>query len=244
MSNLILSSNPTDGNPEFQMFQFGELQVRARLDESGNPQIIASDVCKALGLSGTNKALKGLPDDEKGTTKVRTPGGIQDVLYVTEAGLYRLIFRSNKRGAETFRKWVFSEVLPALRKHGSYSLAPRTPLEALKQIVASLEWQERQIIELHEQQAQQAIDIEEINARLNDADFYTVLQWCKKQRLQHTIALRQMWGKAATELSAARNIEIKEVIEGPYPVGRYHKDVLRAVCVPRSKTHGQLPLPE
>ncbi len=63
-----------------------------------------------------------MPDDEKGAETFRTLGGDQSMICVTESGLYRLIFRSNKPEAEKFRRWVFNKVLPTIRKTGSYNL--------------------------------------------------------------------------------------------------------------------------
>jgi len=102
-------------------FYFQSSEVRTVAIEN-NPWFVAKDVCDVLDLSDTNKALRGLDDDEKGTNKVRTLGGVQEMLVVSESGLYTLIIRSNKPQAKPFRKWVTAEVLPAIRKTGSYSL--------------------------------------------------------------------------------------------------------------------------
>lgn len=86
---------------------------------------VAKDVCDALGLYDVSKACSRLDDDEKGTNKVLTLGGEQSMLTVNESGLYNLIFTSNKPDAKAFRKWVTSEVLPAIRKTGKYEVKPR-----------------------------------------------------------------------------------------------------------------------
>ena len=76
-----------------------------------------------FGLCYSRKALSDhLDADEKGVTKCDTPGGMQDMTIVSESGLYTLIMRSNKPEAKRFRKWVTSEVLPSIRKTGSYSV--------------------------------------------------------------------------------------------------------------------------
>jgi len=102
-------------------FEFEEKQVRF-VGTADKPEWIAQDVCDALELSDVSKALKDFRGIEKGTTIVRTLGGNQEMLTVTEPGLYRLIFKSRKPVAERFRCWVFDEVLPTIRKTGSYSL--------------------------------------------------------------------------------------------------------------------------
>ena len=108
------------------VFSFEEKEVRF-VGIAEKPEWVAADVCTCLQLSDTSKALETLEPDEKGTKNVRTPGGEQEMLTVTEPGLYRLIFKSRKPVAKRFQRWVFHEVLPAIRKTGSYSLHPSQP---------------------------------------------------------------------------------------------------------------------
>ena len=94
--------------------------IRTMLDQSGDPWFVAKDVCAILEHSNTSKAVLGLEEDEKGITKGYTLGGEQEIIIINESGLYNLIFRSNQPQAKAFRKWVTSEVLPAIRKQGFY----------------------------------------------------------------------------------------------------------------------------
>ena len=84
-----------------------------------NPLWIATDVCAALELREPNP-WRHLPDDCKGKVNSLTLGGWQKVVTVNESGLYRLIARSRVPAAETFRRWLFGEVLPSIRRHGCY----------------------------------------------------------------------------------------------------------------------------
>ena len=86
------------------------------------PWFVAKDVCSILQLSDTSKALIKLDDDEKLTRKIFGLGQSRSMWLVNESGLYNLIFRSNKPEAKTFRKWVTSEVLPAIRRKGGYEV--------------------------------------------------------------------------------------------------------------------------
>lgn len=107
---------------ELQVFKNEELgSIRVFPDENGEPWFIARDVCDALGLDASTP--RRLDDDEKGRTKVPTPGGPQTMITVNESGLYTLMVRSNKESVKPFRKWVTSEVLPAIRKTGGYMVA-------------------------------------------------------------------------------------------------------------------------
>jgi prophage antirepressor-like protein len=104
-------------------FSFGTHAVRV-IQQDGKPWFIASDVAHALGYSSPKDAAEHLDADEKGSAITRTPGGDQRVTIINESGLYALVLRSRKPEARKFAKWVTSEVLPAIRKTGSYSTQP------------------------------------------------------------------------------------------------------------------------
>lgn len=90
------------------------------------PWFVADDVCKAMTISRTQ--IRRLDADEKGVRSIHTLGGQQDMAIVNESGLYSLILGSRKPEAKKFKKWVTSEVLPAIRKTGSYSAQPIPPV--------------------------------------------------------------------------------------------------------------------
>lgn len=81
---------------------------------------MATDVCEALTVSNVSDAVGRLDDDERGVGTVDTPGGAQEQTIINESGLYSLILTSRKPAAKAFKKWVTSEVLPSIRKTGSY----------------------------------------------------------------------------------------------------------------------------
>ena len=99
-------------NPEFGA-------VRSILID-GDPWFVAADVCKALEIEKTNRALSRLDDDEKGAHSVSTPGGRQRMSIISESGLYSLILGSRKPEARAFKRWITHEVIPSIRKHGAY----------------------------------------------------------------------------------------------------------------------------
>lgn len=114
---------------ELDIFNFSESIVRVALDENGDTWFVAMDVCNAIGV-GTEQTRR-LDDDEKGLHTMQTPGGEQNVVVINESGLYSLILTSRKPEAKKFKKWVTSEVLPSIRKTGSYAV-PQNYSEALK----------------------------------------------------------------------------------------------------------------
>lgn len=99
--------------------QFGTIRVT---EADGQFWFCAKDICDALELDNVSMALQKLDEDERGMKIFDTPGGPQEMLVVKESGLYALILRSNKPQARAFRKWVTNEVLPALRRTGSYEV--------------------------------------------------------------------------------------------------------------------------
>ena len=107
-------------------FSFENFPVRA-INRNGDIWFVAADVCAVLSLTNITMALKSLDDDEAALSivEVRSENGVvqkREVNIINESGLYALILRSRKPEAKRFRKWVTSEVLPAIRKTGSYSL--------------------------------------------------------------------------------------------------------------------------
>lgn len=106
---------------ELQIFkseEFGEVRTILINEE---PWFVGKDVATSLGYSNTRDALMAhVEEEDKGVVKCDTPGGKQDMVAVNESGLYALIFGSKLESAKRFKRWVTSEVLPSIRKHGGY----------------------------------------------------------------------------------------------------------------------------
>ena len=125
---------------EIVAFNFNGADVRT-LTKDGNPWWVAKDVCDVLGLSNITEALAGLDRDELTSVMLKSGGQGREMKIINEAGLYSLILRSRKPEARTFKRWITHEVLPTLRKTGSYT-APETKkamtAEMLKQVRLSV----------------------------------------------------------------------------------------------------------
>ncbi|WP_406706249.1 Bro-N domain-containing protein [Sodalis sp.] len=91
------------------------------------PWFVASDVCDALSIVNTARALSRLDEDEKDIHSMNTLGGEQKLSTINESGLYSLILTSRKAEARKFKKWVTSEVLPTIRKTGKYEHPTHKP---------------------------------------------------------------------------------------------------------------------
>ena len=105
-------------------FTYGTRRVRTAVGADGEPRFIAADVAAVLGYRMASDMTRRLDDDEKGTREVRTPGGPQAMTVISEAGLYTAILGSRTTAAQAFKRWVTHEVLPEIRRTGSYQARP------------------------------------------------------------------------------------------------------------------------
>jgi prophage antirepressor-like protein len=92
------------------------------IEIDGEPWFIAADVCAMLDIKNVSDAVSTLDDDEKLVSVIPRSGQNRPTLLINESGLYNLIFRSKKPSAKEFRKWVTKEVIPAIRKTGSFGI--------------------------------------------------------------------------------------------------------------------------
>ena len=135
-------------NNEIQIFkseQFGEIRTAGTADE---PMFCAADICRALGYNNGRDAI-ARHCDEGDVAKHDTPttSGVQTMTYVNESGLYALIFGSKLSTAKQFKKWVTSEVLPTIRKTGSYNIQQMSRKELAMMIVKAEEEKEALMLE-------------------------------------------------------------------------------------------------
>jgi anti-repressor protein len=163
---------------ELQIFKNAEFGSIRTLTINGEPYFVGRDVAEILGYSNSRKALADHVDEEdKGVTKCDTLGGTQEMTVINESGLYSLIFGSKLPTARRFKRWVTSEVLPTIRRHGVYAVDevlanPDTLIEALLQLKA-----EREINQaLKETVAVQNQQIVEMKPK---ASYYDVVLNCK-----------------------------------------------------------------
>ncbi len=111
----------TENKNEIMLFEHDEFGKVRTLVIDGEPWFVAKDITDILKYSNSRKAVIDHVDDEdKGVTKCYTLGGMQDLTVINESGLYCLVLSSKMPEAKKFRRWVSTEVLPSLRKHGAY----------------------------------------------------------------------------------------------------------------------------
>ena len=115
MNNLQIFNNP----------EFGDIRT-VKID--GEPWFVGKDIAEALGYEKPTDAVRKRVDyEDRGSSKMETPSGKQDMTIINESGLYSLILSSKLPNARKFKRWVTSEVLPAIRKTGHYETPGYTP---------------------------------------------------------------------------------------------------------------------
>jgi prophage antirepressor-like protein len=117
----VLEANPVAGDSDVTLFEFERMVVRVVFID-GNPWWVAKDVCDILSLGNVTEALRGLDEDELTSVILKSGGQSREMKVINEPGLYSLILRSRKPEAKRFKRWVTHELLPTIRKTGSYAL--------------------------------------------------------------------------------------------------------------------------
>lgn len=116
-------------------FTYEDNSIRV-VEKDGDPWFVAKDVCDFFGVTNRNRVMQNIADEDKGGTRLSTPGGDQTLTTINESGLYSLLFALNPNNARglseeernakyervhNFKRWVTHEVLPAIRRHGMYA---------------------------------------------------------------------------------------------------------------------------
>jgi len=137
---------------ELQIFENVEFGIIRSMNIKGEPWFVGKDVAGVLGYKETAKVIREHVDiDDRGVSVLDTPGGKQEMVIINESGVYALVFGSKLPAAKRFKRWVTSEVLPAIRKTGKFE-KPQTLAEQMAQGLFAaqklLEAKDRQIEEM------------------------------------------------------------------------------------------------
>jgi prophage antirepressor-like protein len=166
MGSILSLQNDASG-AGLMPFHFEGVQVRIVTDDDGSPWFVAQDACTALGIS--TDQTRRLDEDEKGLRLIQTPSGAQQMVVVNEPGLYSLVLGSRKPSAKAFKRWIRHEVLPAIRKTGSYSMAPAFEVPKTFAAALRLAAEQQETIEVQAAQIEAAKPSVEFVERYADA---------------------------------------------------------------------------
>lgn len=147
---------------EVQVWNYEGAEVRT-VQIDGEPWFVLTDICRELDLANPTMVAKKLDNDERTKFDLGRQG---ETTVVNESGLYTVILRSDKPQAKPFRKWVTSEVLPSIRKHGSYSVQSQfANLSPQLQVLIQMETRQKQI---EARQAEQATALAGLEQKLQN----------------------------------------------------------------------------
>jgi len=117
----VINNNKEGNNKILKVFNFDNKNIRT-IGTCDNPWFVVKDICDILDLKKIDSAIRNIPKKWKGSQVLSTPGGLQEVTIINEPAVYKLIMRSNKPNAEKFQEFVCEEILPSIRKTGSYTI--------------------------------------------------------------------------------------------------------------------------
>jgi prophage antirepressor-like protein len=181
----------------FENKKFGKIRTTIK---DGEPWFVLKDICESLEIGNSRMVSERLEYDEKGVSIIDTLGGKQEMSIVSESGLYKVIFQSRKENALKFQSWVTKEVIPQIRKTGSYSIAPKNLKEALYLAYK----QQEEIEKLNE--TNECLEI----ALNTSIKFYTATQYNKKFKMNWNMKKYQKIGMQMTAYCSANRIEIRK----------------------------------
>ena len=218
----------------FNSDQFGEVRTVTIDDE---PWFVAADVCRALEIGNSRMATDRLDDDEKAAVSLTdtSSNGVtqqREMTVINEPGLYSLVLGSRKPEARAFKRWITHEVIPALRKTGTYSLKPMSQLEIAKISLDMLIEQEKRLDSLEQENESTREQIKELNAKIATRvqDSYSVAGYASLRGIKLDVSRANMLGREATRLSQKYGYEISKTPDPRFgTVNVYHTDVLKAV---------------
>jgi len=228
---------PTEITPIFT-FQHQQVRVAGTPDK---PLFCAADVCEILGIDNSRDAIASLDADEK-ITVANSDGnpraGIPHQLaFVTESGLYTLIFKSRKQEAKTFRKWVTAEVLPAIRRTGGYQTpSPAgggSALDHAEALIKAMREQENRLARV------EALAIQANSFNSANTNFYTVRGYTNILGIRLSLSDAKSIGKQASEFCRSHGIRTGRARDELFgEVNSYPAEVLEEIFKPAAGHNG------
>ena len=220
-----------------EIFKNENFEVRVAVDENNEPLFCLSDVCKVLGLTTPAKVANSIKSEfelgELNSYSFDTGYGVKEFTMITESQLYFVLMRSNKPNAKPFRMFVNKEVLPSIRKTGSYTQKPLNSIDYLQMQLNLMKEQDRKIHELEDKtdeihKEQLKAKHNNINRLLSNDRYMTIIAFMNlysiSQKGHHIPSL----GKKAKKLSIEQGAFMGAVIDPRYGrVNTYDVEILK-----------------
>ncbi len=216
----------------------------------GEPWFVAQDIAEVLEYVNSRMMLNVVPKRHKGVSEIDTLGGPQKLQIISEPGFYCLLLKSGKPKAKKFEKWVISEVLPSIRKTGTYTVSsiPKTKAQQLLENAQLLVEFEARQIELEKQQLQLYLETRDIKLKQNEhaeifktlvaktdsyeegVDYFSIIAFANYIDFPVDLQTAQQLGKKASKLSEEKGIMTGKIKDQRYgSVKTYHISVLKEV---------------
>lgn len=194
----------------FKNESFGEVRVAGT---SEKPLFCLADVCRILEIKNVSDCKSRLDQGGIVLTDTPTNGGIQQLVFINEKNLYKVIMRSDKPQAEPFQDWVCGEVLPSIRKTGSYSTEKLlSPSELILKLAQMNVENERKMKALEEKQTRLESEIEEIKQRTTtDLHQSTIVAYVSRNNIKLDVKRYGAMGRKASTLCKKRNIAVTKI---------------------------------
>ena len=204
---------------EMKLFENPEFGAIRTVEVGGEPWLVGKDVAQALGYSDTSDALKRHVDPEdKLTRRVADSGQSREMYIINESGLYSLVLSSKLPGAKKFKRWVTSEVLPSIRKHGAYMTS-----DTIDKMINSPEFGIKLLTALRdEQDKRKALETELDRSK----EWYSIKRVANLNGVSHK---KFDWRKLKSE-SSNMGYEVRKIFDANYgEVNTYHMRVWEKV---------------
>lgn len=230
----------------FENSSFGSVRVVMR---DGEPLFVAKDVASGIGHSDTSAMCKLCRDKDicvKSASSFSSDDlselGNRPITLISESGLYRILAKCSLPKCEPFERWVFDEVLPSIRKTGSYSMAPKSYAEALRALAAEVEAKEKAQLALEAEKEQHAKDnqdwcngfdiLNQKKAEINSRQLATAMATAsaksrENEKLREQIGESKNWKSVRSISWLEKYFDVKKHNPGIYTAAAYQ---LQKIC--------------
>lgn len=200
-------------------FSFEDQAVRV-VTINGEPWFVAKDVVESVEAKWHHKAIAHIPEQWKGSDRITTPGGPQEMALLSEQGVYFYLARSDKPKALPIQMWIAGEVLPAIRKTGSYYVKHPTDFAGIRALIDAAEEHEHRLKRVE-------AAVENFGAH---EDYRSIKAHAALIGRRLTPKQAADLGRMATALSRQRKIKIGTQPDATYGhVNLYHRDLLEEI---------------
>jgi len=211
---------------ELQIFNNEEFGKIRTVEIDGEPWFVGKDISDALGYqNGSRDIDRHVDEDDRQIASISDGNQNRNTIVINESGIYALVFGSKLESAKRFKRWITSEVLPAIRKTGSYQTEQLSELQILVRAAQHLEEQERKMKEFDNRLNQ--IEAKSITSPV---DYYTIAGFASVRKQKIDVNRANLIGRKAAKLSREYGYDIGKVSDPRYgSVNTYHVDILNMV---------------